>query len=136
MVWLRDRQGRTYLSHQAFKVPFHLCKSYWTGETLLIQVMPQPPDCSLGGEERVRVFERLEFKRVSGGIEEEHGGLFPGPSGEADIGLDDEWDPGGSKFIGQRVPILPRKNHPEVRNGDPVAVNRIMGLGWLWLARF
>ena len=97
--------------------------------------MAQPLDCSLGCEECFRVFERLEFKRVSGGVEEEHGGLFPGASGEADIGLDDEWDGGGPKFIRQAVPILPWKNHPEVRDGDLVAVDRIMGLGCIRLAR-
>ena len=39
LVCSRDRQGRTYLSRQAFNVPFHLSKPYWTGETLLIQVV-------------------------------------------------------------------------------------------------
>ena len=34
-----DAQGRSYLSHQSFRAPFHLSKTYWDGHALLAQVI-------------------------------------------------------------------------------------------------
>lgn len=39
LVCSRDRIGKTYLSRQAFNVPFHISKPYWTGDTLLVQII-------------------------------------------------------------------------------------------------
>ena len=39
LVCSRDEVGRTYLSRQSFNVPFHIGKPYWTGDTLLVQVI-------------------------------------------------------------------------------------------------
>ena len=41
LVCTADFAGRTYLSRQSFSAPIHISKSFWDGETLLVNVVNQ-----------------------------------------------------------------------------------------------
>ena len=80
------------------------------------------------GEELCRVREGFEFQSVACGIKEEHGGLLAYLSFEADVGLDDKGDVGGSEAVCEGLPGLHRENDAEVRHGDFVSVHGIVVL--------
>jgi hypothetical protein len=72
------------------------------------------------------VGESLKLQRVACGIEEEHGGLLTHFALEADVWFDDEVDASIAKAIGERLPLVHRKNDAEVRDRDVVAIDGIV----------
>lgn len=88
------------------------------------------------GEELCRVREGFEFQSVACGIKEEHGGLLAYLSFEADVGLDDKGDVGGSEAVCEGLPGLHGENDAEVRHGDFVSVYSIVVLDGRASARF
>jgi hypothetical protein len=82
-------------------------------------------------EELADVCEGLEFEGVSGGVEEEHSGLFTDFAIETDVGLDDEGDSGSAETIGEDVPCVHGKDDSEVGDRDVVAIDGIVvGVGF------
>jgi hypothetical protein len=69
------------------------------------------------------VLEGLEFKRVAGGIAEEHGGLLAGLSLKADMRLDDEANAFGLQADCELMPLVPAEDEPEMGNRDIVAID-------------
>ena len=77
-------------------------------------------------EELAHIRKCLELQRIARGIEKEHGGLLAHLALESNVGFDDELDAGCSKSIGERLPVLHRKDDTEVGNGNVVPVDRIV----------
>ncbi len=53
-----DGQGRSYLSHQSFRTPFHISKSYWDDHALMVQVIN--PTAGLFSGDSLRSEVRVE----------------------------------------------------------------------------
>ncbi len=98
------------------------------------QVLPTPrhrqwtcdfSDRLLVREELSQIRERLEFERIAGGVQEEHGGLFPHLTCEPGVRFDDECDAGGTNTPSQFAPLRRVEHHPEMWYGHIVAVDGI-----------
>ena len=84
-------------------------------------------------EDPVQVAKGLEFQGVAGGVQEEHGRLFPDLAGETNTRLDDKRGLRLAEPICQLVPVIPGEDHAEVTDGNGLAVDLIAcGGGRLW----
>ena len=92
----------------------------------MIGFPPPLPVPGSAGEQLIDVPECLELEGISAGVMEEHCHLLARKAREAQVGLDDERHAGSANALGKHVEILPWQDDAEVRNGNVMAIDRIM----------
>ena len=85
-----------------------------------------PASLQLLREKLAAVFERFEFQRVAGRIEEEHCCLFADFALEADIRFDHELYIRGLKSFRKFRPFSPFKDDAEMRDGSVMPIDRVV----------
>src|ERR1700722_11759083 len=77
-------------------------------------------------EQLANVSEGLDLQSTASRVEKEHGCLLTNLASEPDIRLDDEGNASPAQSLCQPLPVLHRKHHSEVWNGNIMAVHGIV----------
>src|ERR1700693_6037171 len=73
-------------------------------------------------KQRSDMRECLEFQCIARRVQEEHSGLLADFALEADMRLDDEFDPGRREFVRCRLPLIHRQHDAEMPDRDRIAI--------------
>jgi hypothetical protein len=87
-------------------------------------------------EKLFHIAERLEFKRVAGGIIKEHGRLFAGLALETRIGRDLEFDICSLETRSEFIESVHIKHHAEMRHRHIMAVDGVVNFAVACAAGF
>lgn len=74
------------------------------------------------------VAKPFEFEGIAGGIEEEHGALFPGEAFETNVGFDDEFIDYFAHLFCECLPLIEGHDHAAMGNRDGVIVYGVVDL--------
>jgi hypothetical protein len=85
-----------------------------------------PMESGLLCEELAYIGKCFELESIACGIQEEHGCLLADLAFESDVGLDDEFDIGFAKAIGECIPVAHCEDDPEVRDGHVVTIDGVV----------